>query len=52
VSRPIDQHKVSSGSVFALRGSGGMAKAVACALRAAAFARGSRRFASAPGKAG
>jgi shikimate dehydrogenase len=40
VSRLIEQHKISSGSVFALRGSGGMAKAVACALRDAGFRSG------------
>ncbi len=36
----LDQHQVAPGSTFALRGSGGMAKAVASALRDAGFRDG------------
>lgn len=36
----LAQYKVPTDRVFALRGSGGMAKAVACALRNAGFTRG------------
>ncbi|AJY77002.1 shikimate 5-dehydrogenase [Paenibacillus beijingensis] len=40
VSNLIEQHQVPRDAVFALRGSGGMAKAVACALRDAGFRNG------------
>lgn len=40
VARLIEQHRVSPDTTLALRGSGGMAKAVACALRDAGFHRG------------
>ncbi|TCV95860.1 shikimate dehydrogenase [Luteibacter rhizovicinus] len=40
VAKLIEQHRVSSDTVLALRGSGGMAKAVACALRDAGFRQG------------
>ena len=40
VARLIEQHRVSPDTALALRGSGGMAKAVACALRDAGFRRG------------
>lgn len=36
----LEQHRVDPGTPFALRGSGGMAKAVACALRDAGFSQG------------
>ena len=36
----LERHAVPSDTPFALRGSGGMAKAVACALRDAGFTRG------------
>jgi len=41
VSSLLQSHGVSPGLEFALRGSGGMAKAVACALRDAGFVHGS-----------
>jgi shikimate dehydrogenase len=40
VARLIEKHAVSPDTPLALRGSGGMAKAVACALRDAGFKRG------------
>ncbi|WP_049621024.1 shikimate 5-dehydrogenase [Frateuria defendens] len=40
VAKLIEKHGVSPDSPLALRGSGGMAKAVACALRDAGFKRG------------
>jgi len=40
ISRLIEQHRVSPATPLALRGSGGMAKAVACALRDAGFRSG------------
>ncbi|SFS17445.1 shikimate dehydrogenase [Dyella sp. OK004] len=40
VAKLIEQHKVSPQTTLALRGSGGMAKAVACALRDAGFRHG------------
>ena len=40
IAQLLDTHRVSRDSVFALRGSGGMAKAVACALRDAGFPSG------------
>jgi len=40
VARLIEQHRVSPDLTLALRGSGGMAKAVACALRDKGFKRG------------
>jgi len=40
VSQLLDQHHVRRDAVFALRGSGGMAKAVLCALRDAGFHSG------------
>lgn len=40
VSQLLGQHNVSRDSVFALRGSGGMAKAVLCALHDAGFRSG------------
>ena len=36
----LDQHRIDPGTAFALRGSGGMAKAVACALRDSGFSQG------------
>ena len=36
----LEQHRVDPGTAFALRGSGGMAKAVACALRDSGFGQG------------
>ncbi|GAA0500588.1 shikimate 5-dehydrogenase [Tatumella terrea] len=47
----LRQYKVDSGLTFVLRGSGGMAKAVACALRDAGFTRG-RIIDRDPAKAG
>ncbi|RDA67746.1 shikimate 5-dehydrogenase [Hafnia paralvei] len=40
IAQLLAQYAVSSDQVFALRGSGGMAKAVACALKDAGFKRG------------
>ena len=40
VAKLIEQHRVSPDTALALRGSGGMAKAVACALRDAGFRHG------------
>lgn len=40
IARLLANYKVSPDLVFALRGSGGMAKAVACALKDAGFTRG------------
>ncbi|AAO71160.1 MULTISPECIES: shikimate 5-dehydrogenase [Salmonella] len=40
IARLLANYKVSPDQVFALRGSGGMAKAVACALKDAGFTRG------------
>ena len=40
VSKLLAAHRVPSDSTFALRGSGGMAKAVACAMRDAGFRSG------------
>lgn len=40
VRQLIDRHRLDPAQTFALRGSGGMAKAVACAFRDAGFARG------------
>lgn len=40
VSNLLDQYEVPRDAVFALRGSGGMAKAVACAMRDAGFKSG------------
>lgn len=40
VRQLIERHGLDPAQAFALRGSGGMAKAVACALRDAGFARG------------
>jgi shikimate dehydrogenase len=40
VARLIEQHRVAPETTLALRGSGGMAKAVACALRDKGFRRG------------
>ncbi|SFL36738.1 shikimate dehydrogenase [Paenibacillus sp. 1_12] len=40
ISQLLNQHNVRRDSVFALRGSGGMAKAVLCALRDAGFGSG------------
>lgn len=41
IAQLLAQYAVSNDQVFALRGSGGMAKAVACALKDAGFKRGS-----------
>ncbi len=40
IGKLLREHRVSPESCFALRGSGGMAKAVACALRDAGFSNG------------
>ncbi|MFK0090551.1 shikimate 5-dehydrogenase [Pseudomonas sp. NPDC090755] len=40
VRQLLEQHRVDPSTAFALRGSGGMAKAVACALRDAGFLQG------------
>lgn len=40
VRQLLEQHRVDPSTAFALRGSGGMAKAVACALRDAGFRQG------------
>ena len=40
VSKLLREHRVPPGTSFALRGSGGMAKAVACALKDAGFKNG------------
>ncbi len=40
IRKLLAEHRVPSGYTFALRGSGGMAKAVACALRDAGFRNG------------
>lgn len=40
IAKLLKEHQVSSDLVFALRGSGGMAKAVACALKDAGFTKG------------
>jgi shikimate dehydrogenase len=40
ISQLLAEHQVPKGLSFALRGSGGMAKAVACALKDAGFRRG------------
>lgn len=40
IAKLLNEHQVSSDLVFALRGSGGMAKAVACALKDAGFKKG------------
>lgn len=40
IAKLLHEHQVPSNLVFALRGSGGMAKAVACALKDAGFKKG------------